>query len=81
MNNRKERIMEASLEILTEQIQLIKDKYNILLGECANVFEFSNYTISPERNIKHKTIAHNLNKKIAKIYDYMLDLKKTIDEI
>jgi len=72
--------MEASLEILTEQIQLLKDKYNILLGECANVFEFSNYTISPERNIKHKTIARNLNKKIKKLYDYLSEMKKVIDE-
>jgi hypothetical protein len=73
--------METSLEILKEQIENLKKEYYVLIGQCNNVMEFSNYTVSPERDINDKTLAKSLNDKIKNLYQYMLDLREEIEKL
>jgi len=75
--------MNASLEILNEQIENLKENYYLLLGGCQNILEFSNYTVMDKRYIDKTKFNQykEINIKLKKLFLYMNDLKEKIKEI
>ncbi len=78
-----EYIMDVCLEILTEQIDIIKANYYELIGQCRNMFEFSNYAvISSEKKSKTSQKKNKIiNERTKNLYQTLLDLQSTIDEL
>ncbi|MBO6087055.1 hypothetical protein J6P92_01745 [bacterium] len=63
--------MNVCLDILTEQVEIMKENFFGLFGGCANMLEFSNYSISKGRKSRDYMRCKRLNNRIKKLYDDM----------
>ena len=75
--------MDTCLDILREQIKNLKENYYNFMGSFTNMFEFSNYTIMDESNrIPIYTKQYKqLNAKLKKLYQHLLELREEISNL
>lgn len=70
--------MNVCLDILSEQVEIIKENYFGLLGSCTNMLEFSNYSVSNGRKSRDYMKCKRLNNRIKKLYDNMVAIREDI---
>ncbi len=75
--------MDTCLDILREQIKNLKENYYNFMGSFTNMFEFSNYTIMDESNrIPIYTKQYKqINAKLKKLYQHLLELREEISNL
>ena len=76
-------MMKVALEILNEQINNLKENYYCLIGSCANILEFSNYTVMDKRyrDARYFSECEKLNKKLKELNYELLSLRDKINNL